>query len=39
MYGVRGYPMVLLLDKDGFIIAKYLRGKALEEKILSLIKE
>ena len=38
-YGVRGYPMVFLLDTDGFIIAKYLRGKALEEKILSLMKE
>ena len=38
-YGVRGYPMVLLLDTEGFIIAKNLKGKALEEKIISLMKE
>ena len=37
-YGVSGYPTVLLLDTDGIIVAKNLRGKALEEKIFSLMK-
>ena len=38
-YGISGYPTVFLLDTEGVIIAKNLRGKELEEKILSLISE
>ena len=38
-YGVNSYPTTLLLDTEGIIVAKNLRGKELEEKILSLIKE
>jgi peroxiredoxin len=38
-YGISGYPSTFLIDPEGFIIAKNLRGKELEEKILSLIKE
>jgi thiol-disulfide isomerase/thioredoxin len=38
-YGIKSYPTVFLLDKEGVIIAKNLRGKELEEKILSLINE
>ncbi|GHV61362.1 hypothetical protein FACS1894195_1780 [Bacteroidia bacterium] len=36
-YGVRGYPTTLLLDPEGIIIAKNLRGKALEAKITELM--
>ncbi|TDH29039.1 AhpC/TSA family protein [Segetibacter sp. 3557_3] len=32
-YGVRGIPFNLLLDKDGKIIGKNLRGEALEKKL------
>jgi len=32
-YNITGIPMTVLLDKDGKIIAKNLRGKALEEKL------
>jgi thiol-disulfide isomerase/thioredoxin len=38
-YGINGYPTIFLLDTEGVIIAKNLRGKELEEKILSLINE
>ena len=38
-YGISGYPTVFLLDTEGIIIAKNLRGKELEDKILSLINE
>lgn len=38
-YGINGYPTTFLLDKEGTIIAKNLRGTELEEKILSLIKK
>lgn len=38
-YGVHGYPTTFLLNPEGIIVAKNLRGKELEEKILSLIKE
>lgn len=39
LYGVSGYPTTLLLDPNGVIIAKNLRGAALEERVLSLIGE
>ena len=38
-YGINAYPTTFLIDTEGIIIAKDLRGKELEEKILSLIKE
>ncbi len=38
-YGVQGFPTSFLLNKEGFIIAKDLRGKELEEKVLGLLKE
>jgi len=37
LYGFRGIPHTVLLDKDGVIIAKNLRGAALEEKLKELI--
>ncbi len=36
-YGVEGIPFTLLLDKEGKIIAKNLRGPALEEKLAELM--
>ena len=36
-YNVTGIPCTFLLDKDGRIIAKNLRGEALREKISSLL--
>ena len=36
-YGVKSYPTTFLIDTEGFIVAKDLRGKELEEKILNLI--
>ena len=39
IFGIHGYPTTLLIDTEGIIIAKNLRGKELEEKILSLITE
>ena len=33
MYGFRGIPYTVLIDKEGRIIAKKLRGKALETKL------
>ena len=38
-YGITSYPTTFILDTEGTIIAKNLRGKELEEKILSLVKE
>jgi thiol-disulfide isomerase/thioredoxin len=38
-YGVTGYPTTFLLDPDGFIIAKGLRGKELEDRVLDMLKE
>ncbi|MDR2680857.1 MAG: TlpA family protein disulfide reductase, partial [Tannerella sp.] len=38
-YNVYGYPTTFLLDPDGIIIAKNLRGKELENKINELIAE
>jgi len=37
-YGVMSIPTTLLLDKDGVIIAKNLRGEALEAKLKELMK-
>ena len=38
LYGVRGIPTNFLLDKDGKIIAKDLRGEDLEKKLAEVIK-
>jgi peroxiredoxin len=37
LYGVQGIPQNFLLDKEGKIIAKGLRGQALEEKLKSVL--
>lgn len=37
LYNIQAIPQTLLLDKQGKIIAKNLRGKALEEKLASLL--
>lgn len=37
LYGVRSIPHTILLDKDGTIIAKNLRGEALEAKLAELL--
>ena len=39
MYGIPGFPTTFLLDEEGVIVSKDLRGKELEELILSLISE
>jgi thiol-disulfide isomerase/thioredoxin len=36
-YGVRSIPATFLLDKNGIIIAKNLRGNALDAKVASLL--
>ncbi len=38
LYGIQGIPYNLLLDKDGKILAKGLRGEALDEKLAELMK-
>jgi len=38
LYGVKGIPTNYLLDKDGVIIAKSLRGEDLEKKLSELLK-
>ena len=38
-YGVRSYPTSLLLNPEGIIIAKNLRGKGLTDRILNLIEK
>lgn len=38
LYGVTGIPHIVLLDKDGIIIAKNLRGEELETKLNEIIK-
>jgi thiol-disulfide isomerase/thioredoxin len=38
-YEIRSYPRVFLIDTEGIVIAKDLRGEELEEKILSLIED
>lgn len=37
-FGIHGYPTSFLIDPQGTIIAKDLRGKELEDKVLGLIK-
>jgi peroxiredoxin len=37
LYNIQAIPKTLLLDKEGKIIAKDLRGKALEDKLASLL--
>jgi peroxiredoxin len=37
-YGVQAIPATFLLDKDGKIIAKNLRGEALEQKLEEILK-
>ncbi|MES2837118.1 MAG: TlpA disulfide reductase family protein [Bacteroidota bacterium] len=37
-YDVQGIPMTYLIDKDGKIIAKGLRGKQLEDKLAEILK-
>ncbi|MDR2906703.1 MAG: TlpA family protein disulfide reductase [Bacteroidales bacterium] len=39
IYGIKNYPTTILLDLEGIIIAKDLRGKELEEKVLRLLNE
>lgn len=38
-YGITGYPSTFIIDTEGTIIAKDLRGEELEAKILSLVNE
>ena len=38
MYGVRGIPMNFLIDGDGIIVAKSLRGEYLDNKLKELLK-
>lgn len=38
-YFIRGIPHTILLDEDNHIVAKNLRGKALEKKIAELLEE
>jgi len=38
LFGITGIPSNLLLDKDGKIVAKNLRGQALEQKLEELLK-
>ena len=38
MYGVNSFPTTILLDTNGTVISKDLRGKKLEEEILNLLK-
>jgi len=38
VYGVRGIPANFLIDGDGIIVGKNLRGPALEQAISALLK-
>ncbi|MGV8963447.1 MAG: peroxiredoxin family protein [Candidatus Saccharimonadaceae bacterium] len=38
-YGIKGYPTTFLIDPEGVIIAKDLRGLELEMKVMKLVKE
>ncbi len=38
-YGIDGYPTTFLINPKGEIVSKNLRGKELEDKVLSLIKK
>ena len=37
VYGVSAIPQIMLIDKDGTIVARNLRGEAIEEAILKVI--
>ncbi|MEJ0083842.1 MAG: thioredoxin-like domain-containing protein [Puia sp.] len=37
LYGIKGIPMNYLIDKNGVIIAKGLRGKELEDKLQEIL--
>jgi thioredoxin-related protein len=37
-YGIRAIPQNILLDKEGKIIAKNIRGEELQEKLKELVK-
>jgi peroxiredoxin len=37
LYGIKGIPMNYLIDKNGIIVAKGLRGKELEKKLLEIL--
>jgi len=37
MYGIKGIPQNYLIDPNGKIIAKNLRGEALQEKLKSIL--
>ena len=39
MYQVRAIPASFILDEDGKIIAKNLRGNALDQKVAKLLQE
>lgn len=36
-YGVRGIPQIILIDKDGTIVARDLRGAAIEEAVVKVL--
>ena len=36
-YGINGIPYLILLDPDGIIVARGLRGAGLQEKLAELI--
>ena len=38
LYGVNSIPHTVLVDKDGVIIAKDIRGEALDEKLMEILK-
>jgi len=38
LYDIKGIPMTILLDKEGKIVAKNLRGEQLAEKVAELVK-
>ena len=38
LYGIKAIPMNFLLDKEGKIVAKGLRGEDLEKKLAELVK-
>jgi len=38
-YGIHEYPTTFLVNPEGIIVAKNLRGKELEEEVLDLINE
>ena len=37
-YGIKGIPFTILIDKEGIIIGKNLKGKALEHQLASIFK-